>query len=130
MKKITLLMLLSFTIFGFSQDQKTKIQNYINDNKAKFKLTTQDLQEIFIESELSSETTGINNYFVKQKHQGIELFNSSSNFWIKNNEVINGGEGFITNISSKVNTTSPSLSVMQALSKANTILNIELLLKQ
>ena len=118
-------MLLSFTIFGYSQDQKVKIQNYINDNRAKFSLTTQDVQELFIESEGSSESTGINNYFVKQKHQGIELFNSSSNFWIKNNQVINGGQGLITNVSSKINTTTPSLNVMQALVRANTLLNID-----
>lgn len=125
MKKITLLMLLSFTILGFSQDKQGKIRNYINANKAKFELSTQDLQELFIESELSSESTGITSCFVKQKYQGTELRNSSSNFWIKNNEVINGGQGFIINIASKVNTTTPSLSVMQALSKANTLLDIE-----
>lgn len=125
MKKITLLLFVFFTVLGFSQDQKAKIQNYINENKAKFKLTSQDIQDLFIESELSSESTGINNYFVKQKYQGTELFNSTSNFWIKNGEVINGGEGLIANVSDKVQTTSASLTAIQALNSAISIMNIQ-----
>ena len=124
MKKITLLLLLMISSLGFSQNEREKIQNYLNDNRTKLNLTNQDIQEWFIDGEASSENTGINNYYVKQKYQGTELYNSSSNFWIKNNQVINGGQGFITNVISKVNTTTPSLSVLQGLNKALTLLEI------
>lgn len=124
MKKITLLLLLSSAFFGFSQNKLEKIQQYLNDNKTRLGLSTQDIQELIIESEAVSEGTGINACYVKQRYQGIELFNSTSNFWIKNNAVINGGQGLIPNITQKVNTTAPSLSVLQALSSAVNLLEI------
>ncbi|MFT6748578.1 MAG: extracellular elastinolytic metalloproteinase [Flavobacterium sp.] len=125
MKRITLFLLLMVFSLGFSQNPKEKIQQYLNSNKAKFGLTTQDTQEWFIESELSSTSTGINNYFVKQKYQGVEIFNSVSNFWIKNNEVINGGEGLISGLAQKVETTNASLTAIQALNSAVTAMNIQ-----
>ena len=68
MKKITLLVVLLFTILGYSQDELGKIKQYLNENKATWNLNNQDIQELFIESELSSESTGIHNYFIKQKY--------------------------------------------------------------
>ena len=65
-----------------------------------------------IVNEFSSESTGINNYNVKQRYSGIEIYNSDSNFWIKNGQVINGGKEFISNISQKINATNPTVSVV------------------
>lgn len=125
MKNFTLFSLLMVFSFGFSQNQKEKIQQYLDNNRTKLGLTAQDTQEWFIESELSSTSTNINNYFVKQKYQSVEIFNSVSNFWIKNNEVINGGEGLIANIASKIESSSASLSAIQALNSAISIMNIQ-----
>lgn len=63
----------------------------------------------------SARNTGINNYHVKQRHSSIEVFNSDANFWIKNGEVINGGEEFIPNIAAKVNAVTPVKNVTDAL---------------
>jgi len=115
MKKITLLFFLLTSMLQFSQEPIDKIKNYVNENKVKFGLTSQDISDLVIVNDFSSETTGINNYHVKQRISGIEVFNSDSNFWIKNNEVINGGEEFISNLIQKTNTSTPSLSVTDAL---------------
>lgn len=115
MKKITLLFFLFTSTFLFAQEPIDKIKNYINENKVKFGLTSQDISDLVIVNEFSSETTGINNYHVKQRISGIEIFNSDSNFWIKKGEVINGGDEFIPNLNQKVNTSVPSLSVTDAL---------------
>lgn len=106
---------LLLSILGFSQTPIEKIKEYANENKVKFGLTSQDISDLVIVNDFSSETTGINNYHVKQRIAGIEIFNSDSNFWIKNDEVINGGEEFISNLNQKINTSSPSLSVIDAL---------------
>jgi hypothetical protein len=58
MKKITLLVFSLFSILAFSQDNKLKIQDYLNQNKEKFDLTTQDIADWFIESDGNSESTG------------------------------------------------------------------------
>lgn len=118
MKKITSLLMILFSILGFSQDNKGKIQTYLNENKAKFNLTDQDISDWFVESTGSSESTKIDTYWIKQRYQGIEIYNALSNAWIKNDEVINVVNGFIPNISQKVNTTTPTLSVLNALHKA------------
>lgn len=112
-----------FSILGFSQDNKEKIQAYLTENKAKFNLTSQDINDWFIESTGNSESTKIDTYWIKQRYQGIEIYNALSNAWIKNDEVINVVNGFIPNISQKVNTTSPTVSVLNALHKAFIDLN-------
>lgn len=106
-----------FTILGFSQDNKGKIQTYLEQNKAKFNLTSQDVSDWFIQSTGNSESTKIDTYWILQRYQGIEIHNATSNIWVKNDEIINIQNGFIPNINQKVNTTTPSLSVLNALQK-------------
>lgn len=115
MKKITLGLFFLVPLLGFSQGPLEKIKAYSEKNRTKFSLTNQDISDLVVVNEFSSETTGINNYHVKQRHSGIEVFNSDSNFWIKNGEVINGGEEFIPNIASKINVVAPTKSVTDAL---------------
>ena len=74
-----------FTVVGFSQDYTGKIQTYLNANKDKLQLTTSDINDWVIESTENSESTGIENYFIKQRYQGIEIFRSVTNVWVKNN---------------------------------------------
>jgi len=118
MKRFTTLLLLLVTVLGFSQDKKGKIQNYLDENKTKFNLTNRDISDWFVESTGSSESTKIDTYWIKQRYQGIEIYNALSNVWIKNDEVINLVNGFIPNISQKTNTTTPTISVLNALHKA------------
>jgi extracellular elastinolytic metalloproteinase len=117
MKKITSLLMILFTVVGFSQENEGKIQDYLNKNKASLNLTSQDISDWKIESTGNSESTKIDTYWIKQRYQGIEIFNAITNVWVKNNEVINAVNGFIPNISQKITTTSPSLSVINALKK-------------
>ena len=116
-KKITSLLMVLFTILGFSQDNKGKIQSYLEQNKTKFNLTSQDISDWYIQSTGNSESTKIDTYWILQRYQGIEIYNALSNVWVKNDEIINVENGFIPNISQKVNTTNPSLSVLNALQK-------------
>ncbi|MFC4741045.1 T9SS-dependent M36 family metallopeptidase [Flavobacterium ponti] len=123
MKK-SLLLLFLFTIsLGFSQEPIAKIQEYLTKNKTKFELTNQDISDWTIESKTNSDATKIDNYFIKQRHQGIEVFQSNSNVWIKNGEVINALLAFVPNLSQKVNAISPSVTVLDALSNARQLVN-------
>ena len=108
---------------GFSQEPIAKIQEYLTKNKTKFELTSQDISDWTIESKTNSDATKIDNYFIKQRHQGIEVFQSNSNVWVKNGEVINALLAFVPNLSQKVNITSPSVTVLEALSNARQLLN-------
>ncbi|WP_394758974.1 T9SS-dependent M36 family metallopeptidase [Flavobacterium sp.] len=125
MKKIIYLILFLFSITGFSQNPLDKIKKYLT-NKDKIetlRLTNNDVNDLVIVNEFSSEFTKINNYHVKQRVNGIEIINSDSNFLMKNEEVYAGGEDFYRNISSKVNIVTPTLQITEAftlvLSKLN-----------
>ena len=123
MKKVTLVLFCLFTFSGFSQTPLEKIKNYVNDNLSKIRLQSQDVSDLVIVNDFSSESTGIINYHVKQRYSGIEIDNSDSNFWIKNNQVIEGGEGFINNLAQKINVTVPTITIEKGLTGALEQLN-------
>ncbi|MCL9804878.1 T9SS-dependent M36 family metallopeptidase [Flavobacterium amniphilum] len=124
--KRKLLVTLFCAFAGFSsvhsQSKNERIQQYFNQNAPKLQLTEQDSKDWFLENITSSETTGIENCYVKQSHQGIEIQQSYLYFWIKNGEIINTPEGFLNNIAAKINATRPTLSVTDGFSKALTSL--------
>ena len=124
MKKITLLTAFLISFVGFSQANKQKIQNYLEANRGKYELNSNDISDWIIESEGSSSSTKITNYRIVQRYQGIELFDAQSNVWVKNDEVINIGNRFRANIATRVNTKTPSLTVLQAIEKAYAKLEI------
>ena len=126
MKKITSLLMILFTVVGFSQDYKAKIQTYLNTNKDKLQLTTSDINDWVINNTFNSDVTGIDNYHVNQRYQGIEIYRAITNFSIKNGEVFYVGNRFVSNVDTKINTVTPTLNIVDAITKANQLLNISL----
>ncbi|MBC7640859.1 MAG: T9SS-dependent M36 family metallopeptidase [Flavobacterium sp.] len=124
MKKITLLTALLAGFVGFSQSNRQTIQAYLDANKAKYELTAADVADWVIESEVPGSGTGITSTYIVQRYQGTEIFNAQNNVWVKNGAVINMGNNFKSNIAGKINTTTPSLTVFQALSSAYTNLGV------
>ena len=116
MKKQLLQLFLLVCTLGFSQTDSLKIQNYINQNREKLGLTSLEAKQWTIQSQTSSETTGIVNYLVMQTFNNIKIDNSYIYFWIKKGEVINEPEGFVRNISSKVNSVNPTNGVVESFS--------------
>jgi len=124
MKKITFLF---FVLFAFSVNAQTetqKIQEYLNSNYSTLGITSQDINDWYVESEATSSSTGITNYYVKQRYQGIEIFHAQTNFSIKNGNVVYVANRFESNIAQRVNTTTPAYSVLDALSLAYGSFNI------
>jgi hypothetical protein len=122
-KTLQFFVLFSISLVSFAQDYNSKIQNYLDKNRQKLELTQADVSNWVVESTANSDATRITNYYVKQSYQGVEVFNSLSNFWIKNDEVINADVQFVPNLSSKVNTISPVIDVLEALNYAHQNLN-------
>lgn len=118
MKKITLLTAVLCSFIGFSQANKKTIQTYLESHRAEMGLTTQDISDLNILNEYQGKGTKITSCYVVQRHQGIEIFGGQNNIAVKDGIVIKVGGNFQSNIAQKVNTTSPSLSVTDAINKA------------
>jgi len=94
MKRILLLLVMLICMSGFSQTNKQKIQSQLSTEMKKFGLTTKDIADWVVESEVTSETTKITNFYIVQRHQGIEIFNAQSNVSMKNGKIINISNNF------------------------------------
>ncbi|MDI5948764.1 T9SS-dependent M36 family metallopeptidase [Flavobacterium yafengii] len=118
MKKTILFIFFIFPLFVFSQSNKEIIQNYLNTPNARNSISNRDFKDWVIQSEGSFTTSGIENCFVVQRYQGIDIFRAVSNFSIKNKKIIDVQKRVVDDVSNKVNTTTPFLSVLDALAKA------------
>lgn len=118
MKKTILILVLLVSLIGFSQTNKQKIQSRLVTDMKKFGLTSKDISDWVVQSEVTSESTKITNYYIVQRHQGIEIFNAQSNISVKDGNVIDVGNNFKKDIAQKINTISPNLSVLEAIERA------------
>ena len=133
MKK--LLYMFVFMVAGsvFGQDFSSSINTYLNSNKSQLGLQTQDIEDIAIDRHSYSKSMDVENVYVVQQYQGIEIFNSVSSFAIKNGQVKNASLSFSKDVSQKVNTTTPAISAATAIGNAaleigiNSPTNLELL---
>jgi extracellular elastinolytic metalloproteinase len=118
MKKITLLLALLLGFVSYSQSNRQLIQSYLDANKAKFELTSQDIADWELISEVPGSGTGITSCNIMQRYQGIQVYNALSNVAVKNGQVLDYGNNFRSNIASKVNTTTPTITVLQGITSA------------
>lgn len=118
MKKNILFIIYLLPFFVFSQSNEEIIQNYLKNPATRNIISTNDFKDWVIQSEGSFTTSGIENCFVVQRYQGIEIFRAVSNFAIKNKKIIDVQKRVVDDVSNKVNTTTPFLSVLDALAKA------------
>lgn len=119
MKKFVLYAFLTVSFLGFSQNTSiTKINEYLSQTKKQYNLTDQDIQDWEVMSIGDSDNGKTEYYYIVQRYNGIQIFNSFSNAIIKEGKVVNIHNSFIANIASKVNGTTPSLSAIEAVNKA------------
>jgi extracellular elastinolytic metalloproteinase len=118
MKK--LLYFFVFIVAGsvFGQDFSSSIDTYLNSNKSELGLQSQDVEDVIVDRHSYSKSMDVENVYVIQQYQGIEIFNSVSSFAIKNGQVQNASLSFSENISQKVNTTNPAINASTAITKA------------
>ncbi len=133
MKKLLLLLMLVSVGFAFGQDYNGTINSYLSSNQTELGLQPQDFDDVIVDRHSYSKSMQLENVYANQRFQGIEIFNSSSSFAIKNGAVIYSSISFLNNISQKVNITNPSVSAGTAIVNAaqelglNSPTNLELL---
>lgn len=124
MKKIILLFAVLSTSVLSAQDYSSLIKSYLTNNRSTLQFQQEDVQDIKVTSQSFSKSMNLNNVYVTQQHQGIEIVNTSSSFAVKNGGVVNANITFEKNIASKVTSVNPSITPQSAITKAVTDLNI------
>lgn len=115
MVRYFLLLLLFIGNLAFSQNPTQSIQFYLENNRSNLGLTPEDISDWVIESQANSNVTGITNFQVKQRYQGIEIDHALTNFSFKNNSVFYVANRFEATIGQRINTKVPVYGVLQAL---------------
>ncbi|PWI28854.1 peptidase, partial [Flavobacteriaceae bacterium LYZ1037] len=122
--------LLFFGLMGFSQNSLVNseygnvIKTYLTQNQAKYHLTANDIEDLYVTKEYFSKSTKINHVYVNQRYQGIEIHNAISSVAMRDHAVFYYANNLIGNISQKVNTISPQINAQRAIENVVTQLNL------
>lgn len=109
--------------FGAANAQKTLsdleygsvIERYLDRNAAKYRLTSNDLEDLVVLSNTNTNKSGLELAYVNQSYQGIKIYNAISTFAVKDNEVFSYADNFTNNLVTRVNTTTPSTTPVEAI---------------
>lgn len=109
---------------AFSQSSETLINTYLSDVKESKGLSEKDIQNWVVTDQYTSKTSGVQNIYIRQTYQDIELYNAVANFHIKDNKVLTAGIRLERNVAQRVNTTAALLSPFDAITAAANHLKI------
>ncbi|HET8809466.1 MAG TPA: T9SS-dependent M36 family metallopeptidase [Flavobacteriaceae bacterium] len=112
-----LTLLFSLTIYG-QQDYSKIIQNYLEKNQASLRMNSNDFSDLEIYDQYYTKSMDLTHVFTIQEINNIPVFNGIGNFAIKEGKVVYFSNSFKTNIEKKANTSKPSLTAAQAVSRA------------
>lgn len=119
------MLLLTFTV-AFAQENKqlNVVKNYLDNHGQEYQLLTNDYNDIKVSKEVYSKSTNLTNLYVIQQYQNIEIYNAVSSVALRNNVVFYYANAFISDINSKINTTTAALTAEQAVLNASSHFNL------
>ncbi len=133
MKNLTFLALLVFFSINFSLAQTPLsgsehgplIQSYLNENKDQWQLSSQDLNELVVNTSHNDVKTGISHVYAQQYINQIPVYNALASIGIINGRVFNAANTFISNAQAITNTFAPQLQPDQAIVKLTENLQLD-----
>ncbi|HPF10429.1 MAG TPA: T9SS-dependent M36 family metallopeptidase [Flavobacteriaceae bacterium] len=118
MKKLLYLMAFLIASHVVAQDYSRIAKDYLESNRSQWGLNTMDVATVKLSSQTHSKSMNLENVYVNQVYNGIEVFNSTSSFAVKNGNVVSAKVAFIANLAAKVNSSTPSITAASAISSA------------
>ncbi|TPV35919.1 T9SS type A sorting domain-containing protein [Paucihalobacter ruber] len=103
------------------------VTSYFDENLIKYKVQKLDYEDLVIQNQVFSKSTGITHLYLNQRYRGIKIYNAISSLAIKNNEVFYYANRFIPDIANKVNAINPVLTPFLAIEKVSQSLGLSLL---
>ena len=127
-KKIYLLfasLLLTIAVFGQQEEAIATAKQYLIENRAKWKLEEADIADVVVDNIVTSKHNGVTHIYLRQRYQGVEIFNAVSTINIlPNGEVLHAANRFLPAITSRINTTQTRITPEIAIENAAAHLKI------
>ncbi len=97
--------------------KKTEYEGQIKDylKLHKLNITSNDIQNLYVDSEYLSKKTEITHIYVRPPHTRIPVFNAISSIAIKNDKVFYVGNSFVKDVANKVNYETPVITQLEAI---------------
>lgn len=103
---------------SLAQSTQDRIRTYFEREHTSLGLSQEDFRDFEIKNEHSSKQFDISYAYAHQRYQGTIIFNAIANFAFNDNEMRMTGNRFVSDIASRVNTTSASISKKEAIYQA------------
>jgi extracellular elastinolytic metalloproteinase len=108
-----------------SGDPLTIALQYIHQNAAGLGLSEADLADIVVKDRYSTKHNGVTHLYLRQRHQGIEVYNGDININIaRDGAVISLGNRFVNALARKANVATPIYSAASAVKQAAAYLHL------
>lgn len=123
------LWILTLTFCSFSSLAQDPVQNaiqYLEANRTNLQLTNEDILDIRITDHYQSQHNQIHHIYFRQQYNNIEILNANVNFnALSNEEILNMGGQFVSNLKEKIKGVNPQISAKEAVESALFHLNME-----
>lgn len=100
------------------------LRSFLNENREAMGLTESDISDWVIYDSYTSEHNRVSHIYIRQRYNGIEIYNAVANFNLKDGKVLSMGDRLIRKLSSKVKSNSASISPLDAIHLAANKLNL------
>lgn len=122
--KIFMILLFASCYGVQAQDYLPLLKGQIITKKSQLQVEDQDVNELYVYSQNMSKKTGIMHVYAGQKYNDISIFNATVNGAFKGQELMYLSSSLESDISSRVNATTPQLNPLQAASSASEALGL------
>ena len=109
---------LLLTPTALAQDIEGQIERFLQQHAGQLKLPASDVAEWEITDRSVSRRSGVTHVYIRQRYQGIPIFNGVANFAIKDGEIRHHGLRLQTQLAARANTTTFTLSPAEAIRAA------------
>ncbi len=127
MKKIfySILSLLLLSNYSFAQFNTAQIAQLYSGKQSVLNLNSNDLSDFIITDQYTDQHNGITHIYLRQRVNGIEIFDANSNMHIdRSGKLISLNNSFVSNIKQKAESAIPTIGVQTALANVGTHLNM------
>jgi len=102
--------------FAQKQSKLDIALEYIEQKRSDWQLTSQDVQNLQVSDQYTSQNNGLTHIYFIQRHAGIPLYNGILNVNVlPNDDILYASSQFLPNLAEAVNTTLPDLSPRDAI---------------